>query len=88
LIYAVSKNVEIIFISNRYIWQIEDTFENLVKVGLSTNKNNFYFLESGWSKESRRQEVIKNMMLCSILGIICMILIKIGMGRLVKSVEN
>lgn len=57
--YAVSKRVEVIYISNRLKSEIDDTLENLSILGIPAKKENFYFLENDWSKEKRRKEVLK-----------------------------
>lgn len=56
--YARSRNVQIIFISDRYVSHINDTYDNFTNLGLVTDKANFYFLEKGRNKEMRRQEVL------------------------------
>jgi 5'-nucleotidase (lipoprotein e(P4) family) len=57
--YAVSRRVEIIYISNRHKEQISDTYDNLKSLGIPAKKENFYFQEGDWSKEERRLEVLK-----------------------------
>lgn len=53
--YAVSKQVEVIYVSNRKITQIEDTMANFEKLGIKAKKENLYFMTTDWSKEERRQ---------------------------------
>ena len=55
--YAISKRVEVIFISNRLKSQISDTLENFKLLKIPAKKENFYFLDNEWSKENRRLEV-------------------------------
>ena len=57
--YAISKNIEVIYISNRSISQIDDTFLNLQSLGIPAKKENFYFFTNVSSKEARRREVLK-----------------------------
>lgn len=60
--YAVSRQVEVIYISNRRDSQKEDTYENLVRLKIPVKKENLYFLPDGASsssKEARRLEVLK-----------------------------
>lgn len=57
--YAVSRQVEVIYISNRLTTQKDDTLENLKRLGIPAKKENLYFLSNDWSKEARRQEVLK-----------------------------
>lgn len=57
--YAVSRKVEVIYISNRLTTQKEDTFENLSRLGIPVKKENLYLLSDQWGKESRRLEVLK-----------------------------
>ena len=57
--YAVSLHVEVIYISNRRKSEEEDTLENFKRLGIPAKKENFYFLSSDNSKETRRQEVAK-----------------------------
>jgi 5'-nucleotidase (lipoprotein e(P4) family) len=57
--YAVSRHVEVIYISNRLTTQKEDTLENFKRLGIPAKSENLYFLNNGWSKEDRRLEVLK-----------------------------
>ena len=57
--YAVSNRVEVIYISNRNVSQIDDTLENFKRLGIAAKKENFYFYTNEWSKESRRQLIAK-----------------------------
>lgn len=57
--FAVSRQVEVIYVSNRSIAQKMDTFQNLERLGIPVKMENLYFSEGGWSKEKRRQEVQK-----------------------------
>lgn len=66
--YAVSKKVEIIYISNRSDAQKDDTYENLVKLNIPVIKENLYFSSNSFSKESRRLEVQKNYDVVLFLG--------------------
>lgn len=57
--YAVSRQVEVIYISNRLTTQKEDTYENLSRLGIPVKRENLYLLSDQWGKERRRQEVLK-----------------------------
>ncbi|MDD4975049.1 MAG: 5'-nucleotidase, lipoprotein e(P4) family [Bacteriovorax sp.] len=57
--YAVSRRVEVIYISNRLAIQKDDTLENLKRLGIPAKKENLYFLNNDWSKEERRLEILK-----------------------------
>ena len=57
--YAISKRVEIIYISNRSVSDANDTLENFKLLGIPAKIENFYFLTNTSSKESRRNEVLK-----------------------------
>jgi 5'-nucleotidase (lipoprotein e(P4) family) len=57
--YAVSRQVEIFYISNRKTFQVEDTFVNLKKLGIPVKKENLLLQGDEWGKESRRLEVLK-----------------------------
>ncbi|HAT76472.1 MAG TPA: 5'-nucleotidase, lipoprotein e(P4) family [Flavobacterium sp.] len=57
--YAVSKGVEIFYVSNRKIASYDATVENLVNVGFPmVDKDHVYLREEESSKESRRQAII------------------------------
>jgi len=57
--FAQKNRVEVIFISNRTVDQIDDTYENFMKLNLKVKKENFYFQSEEWSKETRRALVEK-----------------------------
>lgn len=57
--YAVSRQVEVIYISNRLVSQKDDTLENFKLLGIPAKRENLYFLNDGWSKEDRRLLVLK-----------------------------
>lgn len=57
--YAVSRQVEVIYVSNRLTSQKADTIANLVSLGIPVKPENLYLLSDHWGKESRRQEVLK-----------------------------
>lgn len=56
--YAVSRQVEVIYISNRDVTQKKATYDNLKDMGFPVKNENLYFLSNEWSKESRRLEVL------------------------------
>ena len=58
--YAISKRVEVIYISNRKVSDANETLENFKLLGIPAKIENFYFLKNASSKESRRIEVLKN----------------------------
>jgi 5'-nucleotidase (lipoprotein e(P4) family) len=55
--YAVDKRVEIFYVSNRTLDQIDDTFINLKSLNIPAKKENLLFMDKEWSKESRRKEI-------------------------------
>ncbi len=56
--YAKSKNVEVIFISNRMEAELDDTYQNLVDMGVDTvAKENFYLKSTTSNKDERRAKV-------------------------------
>jgi len=57
--YAASKGVDIYYVSNRKINEVEATFKNLNDLGLPAKKENLLFRDKEKSKEGRRQSVQK-----------------------------
>ncbi|MDO9182776.1 MAG: 5'-nucleotidase, lipoprotein e(P4) family [Bacteriovorax sp.] len=57
--YAISRQVEVIYISNRLKTDVNDTLDNFKRLGISAKRENLYFLSKDWSKEDRRLEVLK-----------------------------
>lgn len=56
--YARSKNVEVIFISNRMEAELDDTYQNIIDLGVDTvSKSNFYLKSTTSSKDERRAKV-------------------------------
>lgn len=66
--YAISRQVEVIYISNRQRGQEDDTLENLKRLGIPAKKENLYFLSDAKSKEMRRKEVLKKYEIVLFLG--------------------
>ena len=58
--YAKSKNVKVLFITNRLEFQIDDSIKNFKQIGIDVSRDDFYPLKEQWSKESRRLDVLKN----------------------------
>ena len=58
--YAKSKNIKVLFVTNRLEFQVQDTIRNFKSLGIDTLAADFYPLINHWSKESRRLEVLKN----------------------------
>lgn len=56
--YAHSRQVEIFYISNRLLSQKDDTYDNLVSLGIPVKKENLLLLSEKWGKEQRRQVVL------------------------------
>lgn len=56
--YAISKRVEVIYISNRYENERDDTIANFKELQIPIKKENLYFMNNEWSKEKRRQMVL------------------------------
>ena len=57
--YAASKGVEIYYISNRKMDEVDPTFKNMENLGLPVKKENLLFRDKEKSKEGRRQLVQK-----------------------------
>lgn len=66
--YAHSRQVEVIYISNRTPAQKEYTLENFKRLGIPVKPENFYLLKSDWSKESRRLEALEKYHVVLFLG--------------------
>ena len=59
--YAKSKGVEVVFISNRWEYELENTKANLETLGLlDLDTNNFHFRSDEGSKMNRRSKVAEN----------------------------
>jgi 5'-nucleotidase (lipoprotein e(P4) family) len=57
--YAVENRVEVFYVSDRNINQIENTLENFKRLNIPARKENLYFKTTEDSKESRRLEIEK-----------------------------
>jgi 5'-nucleotidase (lipoprotein e(P4) family) len=66
--YAVSKKVEIFYVSNRSVKMIDDTFLNLKKLNFYVKKENMLFLDKIKSKESRRLEILNKFEVVLLFG--------------------
>jgi 5'-nucleotidase (lipoprotein e(P4) family) len=66
--YAVQNRVEVFYISDRTVNQIDDTLENFKRLNIPAKKENFYFKTSESSKESRRQEIQKKYEIVLLFG--------------------
>lgn len=56
--YAKSKNVEVIFISNRMEAELDDTYQNVIDLGIDTvSKSNYYLKSTTSNKDERRANV-------------------------------
>ncbi len=66
--FLVQNRVEPIFISNRKLNQFDDTFENLVSVGIKVKKENLLLMGEDWSKEDRRIKVLKDYDIILLVG--------------------
>ncbi len=67
--YAVSKNIEIFYISNRYDTQLNETIENLYKTGFPvTNKQHVLLKTNSSEKQPRRDKVLENYKVVMLLG--------------------
>lgn len=67
--YAQEKGVEVIFISNRRVHELQNTKLNLEKLGLEElDTANFYFRVEEGSKKARREEVSKNNEIIMLFG--------------------
>jgi 5'-nucleotidase (lipoprotein e(P4) family) len=66
--YAISKRVEVIYVTNRTADQIDDTLENFKSLGIPAKKENIYTMDKDWSKESRRREISKKYEIVLLFG--------------------
>lgn len=67
--YAASKEVQIFYISNRYVEQLEETLENLKNLELPVASDEHVMLKSTTSgKASRRANVLKDYEVVMLLG--------------------
>ena len=66
--YAVANRVEVFYVSNRNVEQINDTLENFKRLNIPAKKENFYFMTTEWSKESRRKEIQKKYEIVLLFG--------------------
>lgn len=57
--FAIQNRVEVIYLSNRRIDQINDTIENFKKLSIKYKPENMYFMNGDWSKEKRREMIRK-----------------------------
>ena len=88
IVYAISKRVEVIYISNRSNAQKESTIINFNRLGIPIKKENLYFMDNEWSKEKRRRaRSYRSMTLSCILEIILLILIRLGITKKAKSAD-
>tara|TARA_R110002049_G_scaffold98598_7_gene240056 strand:+ start:1471 stop:2301 length:831 start_codon:yes stop_codon:yes gene_type:complete len=56
--YAKSKNVEVLFISNRMEAELNDTYQNIIDMGVDTvSKSNYYLKSTTSNKDERRAKV-------------------------------
>jgi 5'-nucleotidase (lipoprotein e(P4) family) len=66
--YAISKRVEILYVTNRTASQIDDTLENFRLLNIPAKKENIYPMDKDWSKESRRKEIRKKYEIVLLFG--------------------
>jgi len=66
--YTKSKNVKVIFVTNRLDFQVQDSIKNFKSIGVNTIPEDFYPLTHHWSKEDRRLEILKNYEIVLYLG--------------------
>jgi 5'-nucleotidase (lipoprotein e(P4) family) len=66
--YAKSKNVKVIFVTNRLEFQILDSIKNFNSLGIKAHPEDFYPLKNQWGKEGRRIEIQKNYEVVLYLG--------------------
>ena len=66
--YAITKDVEIIFISNRSVEELEVTIANLDKLGISINSNNYHLKSETSSKVERREVVFASYDIIMLIG--------------------
>jgi 5'-nucleotidase (lipoprotein e(P4) family) len=69
LVYAASKNVEVFYISNRYIEQLDETLENMKTIGFPfATKDHILLKETTSEKEPRRNKIQKDYKIIMLLG--------------------
>ncbi len=68
ILYALSKKVEVLFVSNRLDSQKDDTLEMFKRLEIPAKKENFYFLTDEWSKEKRRMDILSKYHVVLFLG--------------------
>lgn len=66
--FLIKNRVEPIFVSNRKNNQFEDTYENLVSVGIKVKKENLLLMGDDWSKEERRLKVLRDYDIVLLVG--------------------
>jgi 5'-nucleotidase (lipoprotein e(P4) family) len=66
--YAIANRVEVFYISDRTIAQVDDTLENFKLLKIPAKKENFYFMTNEWSKEARRKEIAKKYEIVLLFG--------------------
>jgi 5'-nucleotidase (lipoprotein e(P4) family) len=66
--FLIKNRVEPIFVSNRKNNQFEDTYENLVSVGIKVKKENLLLMGDDWGKEERRLKVLRDYDIVLLVG--------------------
>ena len=64
----VKKNIEIFYVSNRKLNELDATFDNLKAAGLPVKKENLYLRDKTSSKTERRNEIRKNFRIVLLMG--------------------
>jgi 5'-nucleotidase (lipoprotein e(P4) family) len=67
--FLAEKRIEIFYVSNRQMNMLEDTYENLTKLGFPVKKENILMMkENTPSKEERRQDIQKKYKIVLLVG--------------------
>ena len=66
--YAEENRVQVFYVSDRTVEQVNDTLENFKRLNIPAKKENLYFMTAGMDKEKRRKEIQKNYEVVLLLG--------------------
>lgn len=67
--FLAEKNIEIFYITNRQLNMLDDTYDNLSKLGFPVKKENIMMMKEKMpSKEDRRQEILKKYKIVLLVG--------------------
>jgi len=66
--YAIENRVEVFYVSDRNVDQVDDTLENFKLLNIPAKRENFYFNNNDNSKEIRRKEIQKKYEIVLLFG--------------------